>query len=440
MSSTEDPSRPFGDEDPPTHNPPWPYIDSFTQGRMERKFLTEGAAIDFDRIPKLQFWAPWFGVTDVFRVMSVLRRVSSHSNSAMRPLTGPEASAISEHAARSVRYFAWAQPVSLGIAIAIAVRGRKTFKFPLYQPKMKKFDPQYFPSKTLSILKGPRAPFTWHIIRVAAYFPFVWIPTAVFFSSIADTSFQAHVLGDSRLTGLVEDVRRNAKNVSNMREQELRRRRGIPNPPETTRPQTPQQTGDSVYRDPTPQDYGSTDYAAQPSSTYDGSGAATETSQSTQRNWPQSTYTQSAPRKMQGKTQAGFGSRPDKDDSDLFDEDDDASPVASSARRAEVGQGSSSGSAWDRLRQQARSGSSQWAKGDSSGQEQGWAQLRQDKTRNPREATPKVDGFSYSKDDEERETRNYERDQAQKEFDALVEAERRGEGGNASSSSWRKRG
>jgi hypothetical protein len=403
---------------------------------MERKFLTEGATINFDSIPKLQFWAPWFGVTDVFRVMSVLRRVSSHSNGAMRPLTGAEASAISEHTARSVRYFAWAQPVSLGIAIAAAMRGRKTFRFPFYQPKGKKFDPHHFPSKTMAILKGPRVPFTWHIVRTAAYFPFVWIPTAVFFSSIADTSFQAHVLRDSRLTGLIEDVRRNAKNVSNMMEQEARRRRGVQNSPEATRPQTSQQTGDSVYRDPTPQDYGSSDYAAQPSNTYDGSSAATEASQSTQPNWPQSAYAQPTPRQVQERTRKGFGSRQEKEDSDLFDADDDASPVAPSARSTDGGQGSSSGSAWDRLRQQARSGGAQWEKGDSSGQEQGWAQLRQDKTRNPKEATPKVDEFSYSKDDEERETRNYERDQAQKEFDALVEAERRGEGGNASSGRW----
>ncbi|KAJ2969222.1 hypothetical protein NUW58_g10038 [Xylaria curta] len=401
------------DEESPTHNRPWPDVDPFAQGRFERKFLAEGETINFDSLPNLPFFASWFGISERFRTLSVLTHVSNHSSAVQRPLTGAEASAISEMAVHSVRWLAWTNPVSLGLAIAAAAAGRRTFKFPFYKPKMQKFDPNSFPSKMLPILKGPHAAYMWHVTRAFAYMSLVWIPTAIFFKSAASTSFQAHALRDPRLASFIEEARRNAQR------QQSRAITGMPYPRGTVPPsQDSQHTSDGAHQDnPRSEEYGSTGHAAQPSTT----------SPTTYPSWSRNPSAQPAPHRTQD------------DDSDLFD-NDDASPVAPSAR-ASGGQGpsSSSGSSWDRLRQQARSGSLNWERGDSSGQEQGWAQLRQDKTRNTRDSTPKTDSYSYSSDDEEREKRSYEREQAQKEFDALLEAERRGGGGNSGSGrSWPK--
>ncbi|RYP82148.1 hypothetical protein DL770_005645 [Monosporascus sp. CRB-9-2] len=125
-----------------------------------------------------------------------------------------------------------------------------------------------------------------------------------------------------------------------------------------------------------------------------------------------------------------YSSRNASWDSSPFD--DDASPVAPAARRAEAAQVQRppSGSAWDRLRQQTQSDTSDFTKGDSSGRERGWAQLRQDKAPNTTGGPRSTEQYSYSQQDEEREKRNYDKEQAQKEFDALLESERRGGSSN----------
>ncbi|KAI0858718.1 hypothetical protein F4860DRAFT_288973 [Xylaria cubensis] len=431
MSFPGDPDGPSGEGDndaAPTHNRPWPNIDAFSQGRFERRFLVDGDTIDFDRVPQLQSWAHWFGVSDVFRVLAVLKRVSTHSHGAGRPLTGVEATALGEHAAHSSRYFAWVQPLSFSFAAAVAFSGRRTFKFPLYQPKMVKFDPSCFPTKRAPFLRGASATALWHAVRLVAYMPITWIPTAVIFSSMADNSFGAHVMRDERLAPLVDEIRQNARRV--IEQEILRRRAGTPNPAGVGSAQDKQQVGDRAHQGgQTPQEYGNPNY--QSSTAFEKPSSATESPQTAYPSWPQTTSTQPAPYRTQKNASPGFGSRRKDEDDDLF-EDDDASPVAPSARTREV-PSSSSGSSWDRIRQQAKSGSPNWEGGDSSGQEKGWAQLRQDKTRNPRDSNPKTDSYSYSNDDEERERRNYEKEQAQKEFDALLEAERNGDGNSGAS-------
>ncbi|KAI0548005.1 hypothetical protein F4679DRAFT_336606 [Xylaria curta] len=428
MSSAGDPRDLFGEggnDDAPTHNRPWPLIDSFLQGRFERRFLVDGDTIDFDRVPELQSWAKWFGVSDSIRVLSVLKKVSTHSHGAGRPLTGGEATAVSEHAAHSVRYFAWVQPLSWGCAAAVTVAGRRTFKFPLYQPKMIKFDPFHFPTKLMPLLRGNMAASLWHTIRFFAYLPLTWIPTAIMLSSISENSFQAHVMRDQRLAPLMDEIRKNVR--SGIEQQMQRRRAGTSNPARAGSFQNRQQEGDGAHQGgQAPQEYGDSNYAAQSSTAFERPSSATESPQTAYPSQPQNTSTQPAPYRTQQNTSPGLGSRRGNEDSDLFD-DDDASPVAPSARTRETSS-SSSGSPWDRIRQQARSGSPNWEGGDSSGQEKGWAQLRQDKTQNRRDSNPKTDDYSYSNDDEERERRNYEKEQAQKEFDALLEAERNGDG------------
>jgi len=416
MSLSGDSDQPPDDENIPSHNPPWPFVNSFAQGRLERKFLAEGVTIDFDKLPKMQWWAPFVGAFgDIFRVTNVLAKVELHSRLARRPLTRPEADAVAQYAAYTSRAYSWAPVAALGIGAWATIKGRKSFKFPFYKPKMIKFDPNVFPSKARPMVVGPRATILWHIFRFTCYTALLMLPSTLFFSSYAETTFHAYAVRDRRLKGLIEDIRRNAPEGMN-------RKTLISHTSEADRSQDSEQSSDSAYQNSTTQDNRSTASGDAPAS------------------WPSSTPVTSSLPRTQERARVSSGGRYDDDHSDLFD-DDDASPVAASARRAEAVRvpSSSSGSSWDRVRQQAMSGSSTWTKGDSSGQEEGWAQLRQDKTRTPKEAKPKTDEYSYSKEDEDREVRNYEKEKAQKEFDALLEAERHGENAANATSGWRRK-
>ncbi|KAI0969549.1 hypothetical protein F4678DRAFT_163696 [Xylaria arbuscula] len=417
MPSRSDGDYVFGEganssDEAPTHNPPWPYVNPFAQGRFERQCIADGETIRFDNLPKMPSWAPWFGVNDALTVFLVLKRIKSHTTTMQRPLTGVEANAIAEHSAYAARYFAWTPPVSYALALAFAVARRHTFSFPLYKPKMKTFNPDFFPTRKFHVLKGNYARRIWHTLRFAAYTPLCWIPTTVFFTSMSENSFTAHAKRDPRLAAMIQEGRK--KLQQEHAHAQLRRRPGAPDPAGTVAPQTPQQTSDEASG----QVYGSAGYSAQSSNSFERPVAAPEPPRATQPN------------------RASSSRRVDDDSDGLFD-DDDASPVAASARGQEVGQGRS-GSSWDRIRQQAKSGSPNWEGGDSSGQERGWGQLRQDKTQDSRDRNPKTDNYSYSSDDEERERRNYEKEQAQKEFDALLDAERRGESGSSGNRGWRK--
>ncbi|KAI0503122.1 hypothetical protein F5B22DRAFT_630511 [Xylaria bambusicola] len=386
-------------DETPTHHPPWPFVDPFLQGRFEKRFIAEGETLNFDNLPKLQFWSSWAGIDDRISTPYILSRLQTHAIAIQRPLTGIEANAVAEHSIHGLRYLSWIQPVASAIALGISVSKRRTFSFPFYRPKMQKFDPYSFPTKKFQILKGQHAARVWHVVRFIAYYPFAFVPSILFFNSMCENSQVAHTKRDPRLQSMVQEIRQNAPRLLHMR----------------ARNQPIDMPGDAGYTGNSPhQDNENTGYSSRP--TPESLGSLPRVSNSARSPPP------------------GRG-----DTDDLFD-DDDASPVALSARRQETRQGqiSSPGSSWDRIRQQAKSGSPDWERGDSSGQERGWGRLRQDKSQDTRDSDPRTDSYSYSPEDEEREKRNYEKEQAQKEFDAVLEAERRGEGDSKISRGWRR--
>ncbi|KAI0138957.1 hypothetical protein F4776DRAFT_617438 [Hypoxylon sp. NC0597] len=423
-------SSPF--DQPVSNHPPWPYVVRFQQAQIEKNFFEEGATIHFERLPTLQFWAPFFLVTDSSRVAFVTAKVVGSSKLSRRRLTAEEIDATSEAAAISCRYFPWIQPVSLAVASAITLGTRQTFSFPFYRPEAGKFDPLVFPTKRVPMLRGIRAVYAWHAFRFLCYYPPVLFGSLLFFSSLAETSYEARLLRDPRLKGMMADMRRNSRQLRQQQNSPQGSGAGAPHPAKET-PSVPRFPRDQYPSQPesqAAQDYGRDTYTGQ--SEGSSTEPATSPSRSTtitppQSSWSRNSQSQAPPSKPQDVRYPESDWRSPDYDSDLFD-DDDASPVSAASRRAEAQQArdTQSGSAWDRIRRQSQSGNTQWTQGDSSGQERGWGQLRQDKTQNPREAQPKTESFAYTKQEEEKETRNYEKEQAQKEFDALLEAERRG--------------
>ncbi|KAI1827368.1 hypothetical protein F4861DRAFT_406315 [Xylaria intraflava] len=424
MSGTE--GDDYGEDQLPTHHPPWPAVNPFAQRRFERQFLADGETIDFSSLPQ-----------SPHRVYGILKKVSEYSISAGRPITAIEANAIAKHDTQSAGYLNLAPEITTAVSAFAAWRGRHTFRFPFYTPNKETFNPYVFPSTRLPLRRGRVAFMLWHLTRMFAYSPLLFIPTLVFFGSIRARSFQLRMTNDQSLSGLMKDVKQHRLEVF---KQEARRRSNAPYPTGTAPYQGQRQMGNETYQDSASQYYRGDNYDTQSSNVFESSGRAPGASQpTTQSSWGQVNSTQSAPQKARNSTVPDSFSRYEDD---IFDNpDDDASPVAPSARKDDARSSSSSGSAWDRIRQQANSGNSTWEKGDSSGQEHGWGKLRQDKARNPKDFTPKADSYSYSSEDEEKEKRNYEKEKAQKDFDALVDAERRGESGGGSSSSsrgWRR--
>ncbi|KAI6081739.1 hypothetical protein F4821DRAFT_248588 [Hypoxylon rubiginosum] len=380
----------------PTTNPPWPNVTPVQQAQVERKWFEEGATIHFDRLPvRFDRWdsSPYI-ITKVIRL----------ANAAQRPLTAGEIDATSEAAAISAQYVPWIRPLTVSSSLLFTWYTRKSFSFAFYRPKASRFDPSVFPMKRAPLLRGTWAVLAWHTIRALTYLPPFGLCSVLFCGSMTESTFEAHVRRDQRLQVMMRDIKiNNHKNASARTQQ-----RNPPiNPP--------------IPANQSSQDGGREPYTSQPENAFGGSAPVPSTgvtSPASRPTWAQTNQSQAPP------------SQPRDEVSDLF-EDDDGSPVSASTRRAEAQQArdSQGGSAWDRLRQQAQTGSAQWTKGDSSGQEQGWGQLRQDKTQNSKEIQRSTEGFAYTKEEEYKEQKNYEKEQAQKEFDALLEAERRGGSG-----------
>ncbi|KAI1329494.1 hypothetical protein F5Y16DRAFT_100075 [Xylariaceae sp. FL0255] len=376
-------------------------------------FVVSGATIDWKDFPRAR---------DDHRIRHrIVHEIRTMSQTLGRPLTATEANATAEHVTAGARYIDWSTRVScvLGCAIAIATR-RRTFPFPgLRTPHLNK---AYMPFG-----------------RSVIFTLFLSLPVQAFFANLQMSTTAARMRTDTRLKPLIEEAQ--ARRAQIVREALSGRSENPRSPPQPQQEQAPQNWGAWSQATSSPQSAPPQQPREAPSQGWG--------------DWPQ---TASSPRPTSPQPAPTYSSPNQPDEDDPFDEDD-GSPVSRSVRRAEASQASSSsGSSWDRirqkgraeanqkrndpsstastweqLRQEAKSESAMWSKGDSSGEESGWAQLRQDKTGVSRESAPKTDGFAYTKEVEEREKRNYEKEQAQKDFDALVEAER--QGGNGASAS-----
>ncbi|KAI2464058.1 hypothetical protein F4781DRAFT_92898 [Annulohypoxylon bovei var. microspora] len=408
----------------PTKNPPWPGnkgdLEGLQgQGVAEFLFFEEGATIHFDKITPLPSWTSLvlpFSNNELSRTSFVVSRLGQLSSVASRRLTAREIDITSDFAAASFRWYPWTSAATFASSIALTWSGMRTFKFPFYTPRI---DPLVFPREGFAFFRGRQAMLAWHSFRFLVYATLLSLPMKPLGVSLASTSFSAHVVTDPRLSDLRDDIKkavlaqRAAANNSQRGPGADRSRspQGLP-PPQTRRIQTqyPPESENRVPPDYTPDTYNDQSENSSGESTMN---------PTPRDSWPRNNQPPASPNNTQDTRFPDSSSGSVNVDSDPFD-DDDASPVPASVRKAEEqrARNAQGGSAWDRLRQQSQSG-------NSPKQEGGWAKLRQGKTQS--DDQPKTEGFAYTKQDEEKEKRNYEKEQAQKEFDALLEAERRGQ-------------
>ncbi|KAF5134586.1 hypothetical protein E5D57_005221 [Metarhizium anisopliae] len=295
-----------------------------------------------------------------------------------RNLSDTETQALTEHFLSSVHnMLAW-KWVMTGLAGYMAYRGRQTMRFPFFKPVITggRFNPA---------TGGPQVRIMWHTARFAAYYGTFWLIGEPIFQGVNFLRQSYSMDKDPRLASLLRDGKKQTGEVLG-----------------AVQDSNSQQYGDA-WRPESQQEYSSqiNDGYQRPSQ---------PTQAQVQQTW--ASYRRPEPAQQSPR---GW---------DAADDIDDASPVAPSPRSQAEGAQSYGGSAWDRVRQQAQYSPRQTRRDQKSweapqGANSAWAS---DTDASAQYRGPR-DDYSYSSADEEKSTAKV---QAQREFDALVERERRG--------------
>lgn len=302
-----------------------------------------------------------------------------------RPFTDEETQALTEHflhSAGTVVAWKWAMT---GFAAYMTYRGRRTWRFPLLRPRL---DGRLNP-----VAAGPHVKLAWHSARFFAYYGVAWLLGEPVFQTVNFLYHSAAMDRDPRLTAMLRESKAQAQ----------------AQPGALAPPRHPQ--------GPAGEQHPAADAVEQQQYGADGWGAETQTDRPAgqppaQGAWPQPR--QESPAAPSASPGDSWGSLP----GDM----DDASPAMPSAQAK---QGAPAGSAWDRIRQQSsqhppRRGPQQQQSWPEPQAAAGWGSDGDDASPQYRGAR---DSYSSSSADGDRAG---VRGQAQREFDELLERERRG--------------
>lgn len=328
--------------------------------------------INFNELPKLPFWTPLLGKTDADVRIAVTSKVMSGSAAIGRELSQDEKNALAQHYAQLLRTESFNVPLAIGSGYYFYRRSYSSYGFPFFTPKPEKFNPNNFP---LLGWKDKLARAAWHNLRLMSWLAACKFSFGILCLSYAVAQHTKHYSTDPRLQAYRTEYAARKINLEPLQRPRQPSNRAAPS---TTAWNVPEQS--------------------------------TRDAQDSEPTWPgtQSPQPESPP-----------ASDPDESYAFL----DDASPVSPAESQGAPTQqrGAQGGSAWDRIRSQARGGSSAQGQGSGS-QATAWRRRRDDEitSRGAQQGT----SYTFSPADEERA---YAKAQAQKEFDAMLEKERRGQ-------------
>ncbi|KAG9248396.1 hypothetical protein BJ878DRAFT_46110 [Calycina marina] len=333
------------------------------------------------------------------------QKIQTAQTTLRRPVTQSEADAFAFWSAKQLQIISYGNPCGIGGGLYRAYSTHDTFRFPFYQPSAEKlWDANGKFQLSGGFLRGQRALIVVHIARAVAYGALGQIIGQILFAGYAASVGGVGEIGDKRLKVYMEALRMDRKE-----RKDTLLKGGRPGQ-STQAPVGKQQSMLSQS------DAGeSEEEARELAGTYTDVGVPDTTNMSP---------TQSSP--VRGRRPASYQETPSQPSYD-YDEasssgglgmNDDTLPSSTSPPQQ-------TGSAWDRIRSGSKSSQnlnkpkSSWpsTQAEATKRESAWAQ-RQADTRPSTE-----DSFSYSKVDGERDLAKSE---AQKEFDAKVERERRG--------------
>ncbi|KAK4183054.1 hypothetical protein QBC35DRAFT_130990 [Podospora australis] len=347
----------------------------------QRERILRQLSVPIEALPQPLFWtAPFVSPPLPDRVAGSLNAAQWRVN---RPLNSDEADACALAVAQATRTRGWGVPVWLAATTFFVNRGKHSFQFPFWQPQGVNFNAYAFPHPKKPFLQGLSAVRAWHATRFAAYATILYYFTVPFFGAWGELTASVRWATDARLKQYHEEILK----LEGQRKRE--RSSGLPSA-RTTPPAQQQQQRDGAdtasYDWPSAADMQQQEQQQQPQQ---------PAQPSRQRHQPPSWSQQP---QSQSRTK-------DDDDSFLFD---DASPVAPTERKPQPATPSSGTTTWEQLRSRAKTGGNTWAKEDSDG---GRPQ--------------RGESYTYSESDQEK---NYAKEQAQREFDAMLERERSGKG------------
>lgn len=332
--------------------------------------------IKFHDLPTRPIWGPIFGIPESEYKARIARKVMAGSIATGRQLTPDETDALSEHYAALMNTQDYGAPVYLLVSTAIWWRTQEKFSFPFWTPKK---NGNFNPNKMFGI-ERPYMPRLWNSLRWGAWYAGSKFVVGIFFASSAISAYTQKYVADTRLSDYRKDLRKDQVQAA---QKALNQAQG-----------------------------GRQSQPALP--------AKEESFES----WPSAEQTEDA----QTPLPAVQRSQPEST-SDAFAVDepyvfDDASPVApAQQQRSTPRRPAQTGSAWDRIRKgnQAQAGDDATGQG-STQQTSAWGRKRDDEltSRGAQDGS----SYTYSSRDEQK---SYAREQSQKEFDEMLERERRGE-------------
>ena len=427
-----------------------------------------------------------------------------------RPLTQTEAEGLALHMSRKRVYNQAATHGGVVAGCAWAFYRRKTFKFPLRKPKpVERYNA--FPLQRAPFLTGRYARMAWHTTRAMAYIGVSWLMLLPLFGAMGQSAQTAHMMRDERTRALTQEFGRSLQRAVRDIEEEPKRKieqssKGTAIGQGAGQSSSPSDQPDShssgygEYYDGSKGGYVQDDNSpTSPSSQYPYSDTSSNTGilrdaqmQSrtrSQRSSPSSSDPSNrntfSPKKVdrQPRTFDSEYNPPNNSSSSSSPFFDDASPTAGNDPFPDSPSTPSPppGSAWARIRQSATSSANPSSPSASSPPDPSFlyssspsssptgppttnkrgiipphmrqsrpqsASARQLQQRSAKdEYETSGNSFSFSKEGSERQLA---KEQAQREFDRMLEAERRGEeggagagagagGGGAGESAWARR-
>lgn len=328
-----------------------------------------------------------------------------------RPLKQEEADALAYHLGRAIRISSYGSPVGMAIASLVAYRGISKLRFPGWTPG-ERFSPEKF-----GPLTGTRAKIMWQASRFGAYWLVGMTLGQVFFSSYALTAGSAGRLVDPRTKELSEAIRKRTQN-GRMIEGINEDRTAGPRNGETmdmAKQRRRAQEAQDAWRRRREEGQAQTSARTQDDDMSPTGGAFEadyvdmESAHVTDTGMMSDEQARRSSQRLEAQQRADYEDRsetqrPSQQAGPQKPQDKSQSSPSSWNTSAPT----SGGSAWERLRHQAASGSQQQTSS---------------RTTASNRSSSNSDSFSFSSGDEDRQLA---RGEAQKDFDARLEQERQG--------------
>lgn len=385
--------------------------------------------IDVSSLPKpIPILGPLFGYNNELFTKVFQEKIKNGHNALQRAPTQDEAAAFAFWTAKQISIFSYGTPVGLAGGFWRAWGTKATFRFPFWQPNLDKFQSGVFPHPSMPLLRDNRAMLVWHGLRMLAYGAVGKYIGQILLGSYSMTIAAVGELSDPRLKEIVNAIRQKGQ----------RKQGRLPSPVPTGTVGGAQRGGIiGMERNERPDDASPTGGMYGNERGFDGvPGRGTVTDDMRQDegedsdetnpgNWPRPGYPQSQTENTKASPQIQERETP-KSQSDQFD---DASPTGGHGIRADKAE--PSGSAWERIRRGSKPGGqsngTSWTTNNQEptrqGEESAWSKLQNNTQQEQRQGSTRGDSFAFSKTEEER---SLAKSEAQKEFDARVERERRG--------------